>query len=41
MEPILEEFKAIYKVDDAQILAWRETLQAELEEHSNFSLERV
>lgn len=41
MEPILQEFKAIYKVDDAQILAWRETLQAELEEHSNFSIDRV
>ena len=41
IEPILQEFKAIYKVDDAQILAWRETLQTELEEHSNFSLERV
>ncbi|NNE78217.1 MAG: glycerol-3-phosphate dehydrogenase/oxidase [Pricia sp.] len=41
MEPILEEFKAIYKVDDAQLLAWRETLQFELVEHSNFSLERV
>ncbi|WP_373516910.1 glycerol-3-phosphate dehydrogenase/oxidase [Pricia sp.] len=41
MEPVLEEFKAIYKVDDAQILNWRETLQAELEEHSNFSLERA
>ncbi len=41
MEPILEEFKVIYKVDDAQILEWRETLQAELEEHSNFSLDRV
>lgn len=41
MEPILEEFKAIFKVDDTQILSWRETLQAELEEHSNFSLERA
>lgn len=41
MEPVLEEFKAIYKVDDAQILDWKESLQAELEEHSNFSLERA
>ncbi len=40
MEPILKEFKAIYKVDDTQILEWRETMQAELQEHSNFSLER-
>lgn len=41
MEPILEEFKVIYKVNDAQILQWREILQSELEEHSNFSLERA
>ncbi len=41
MEPILGEFKAIYNVDDAQVLEWRETLQAELEEHSNFSLDRL
>lgn len=41
MEPILEEFKAIFKVDDAQILTWRETIQAELKEHSDFSMERV
>jgi len=41
MEPILQEFKHIYNVDEAQLLSWRETLQAELEEHSNFSLERV
>lgn len=40
MEPVFEEFKAIYKVDDTQLLEWRETMQAELEEHSNFSLER-
>ncbi len=41
MEPVLEEFKNIYKVDEAQLLQWKETLQNELEEHSNFSLERV
>ena len=41
MEPILEEFKSIFNVDDAQILSWREALLAELAEHSNFSLERV
>lgn len=41
MEPILEEFKSIYEVDDAKILEWRETLQMELEQHSNFSLERA
>ncbi len=41
MEPILEEFKKIYKVDDPQILAWRAALNRELEEHSNFSMDRV
>jgi len=41
MEPILEEFKQIYKVDEAQILAWKEELNRELEEHSNFSMARV
>ncbi|PKA98070.1 homodimeric glycerol 3-phosphate dehydrogenase (quinone) [Flavobacteriaceae bacterium MAR_2009_75] len=41
MEPILEEFKAIYKSDDTQISAWREILNAELDEHSNFSLDRA
>ncbi len=41
MAPILEEFKTIFKVDDIQILEWREGLQGELEEHSNFSLDRV
>jgi len=41
MEPILQEFKAIYKVDDAQLLAWEEELERELDEHSNFSMNRV
>lgn len=41
MEPILQEFKTIYKVDDAQLLAWKEVLERELDEHSNFSMDRV
>ncbi len=41
MEPILEEFKSIFKVDDVKIASWREELLAQIEEHSNFSLERV
>ncbi len=41
MDPILTEFQSIYKVDDAQIMAWRENLRAELEEHSDFSLARA
>ena len=41
MEPVLQELQTAYKVDDAQVLQWKETLMAELEEHSNFSMERV
>lgn len=41
MEPVLQEFKAIYNTDDAQLLQWKETLLTELEEHSDFSMERV
>ena len=41
MEPILEEFKIIYKVDDTQILAWKEELHRVLKEHSYFCMERV
>ena len=41
MEPILDEFKTIFKVDDAQLLNWKEQLQVAIEEHSDFSLERV
>jgi len=40
MEPILQEFKSIYKVDDTQLLVWKEELDAALEEHSDFSMER-
>ncbi len=41
MEPVLQELKAIFKTDDAQILEWKETLMMELTEHSDFSMERV
>lgn len=41
MEPVLQEFKAIYKTDDAQLLKWKEILMTELVEHSDFSMERV
>lgn len=41
MEPILGEFKAEYGADEAQVLEWLEELNRELEEHSNFSMERV
>jgi len=41
MEPVLKEFKTIFKTDDSQILKWKEALQTELVEHSDFSMERV
>ncbi len=41
MEPILKEFKSIYKIDDIQLSAWREVLNKELKEHSDFSMDRV
>lgn len=41
MGPVLQEFKSIYKTDDAQLLKWKETLMTELVEHSDFSMERV
>ncbi len=40
-KPILNEFKSASKVDDAKILEWKEILQEELKEHSDFSLERA
>ena len=41
MEPILAEFKTIFKLDDEVINSYRETLEGALEEHSNFSLDRI
>ncbi len=41
MEPVLEEFKSIFKADEAQVMNWREALQSELDTHSNFTLQRV
>ncbi|WP_405400443.1 glycerol-3-phosphate dehydrogenase/oxidase [Maribacter sp. Asnod2-G09] len=40
MEPLMTEFQSKFKVDDAKIEEWRTTLNAELKEHSDFSLER-
>ncbi|TDT42013.1 glycerol-3-phosphate dehydrogenase [Maribacter spongiicola] len=40
MEPLMKEFQIRFKVDDAKIEEWRTTLNAELKEHSDFSLER-
>jgi glycerol-3-phosphate dehydrogenase len=41
MEPILAEFKSSYGADEAQLLDWRDTLHKALDEHSNFSMDRV
>ncbi len=41
MDPVLEEFKKAYGYDSSKLLSFKETLQEELESHSNFSLERV
>ena len=41
MESILAEFKTIYKLDDEAINSYRKTLEGEMEEHSNFSLDRI
>ena len=40
MTPILQEFQAIFKVDDITVEEWRKTLTAKIEKHSNFSLEK-
>jgi glycerol-3-phosphate dehydrogenase len=39
MTPILKEFQILFKLDDATIEEWRNTLIAKIEEHSNFSLQ--
>lgn len=40
MEPVLEEFKRVFSVDDAQILSWKEELQSQIKRHSHFSMDR-
>lgn len=40
MDPVLEVFKSTYKVDDDKIANWKEELMAQIEEHSNFDLDR-
>ncbi|MBM1104932.1 glycerol-3-phosphate dehydrogenase/oxidase [Aurantibacter crassamenti] len=41
LEPILAEFKTIYKLEDAKISEWRVVLLAQVERHSSFNLDRV
>lgn len=41
MEPILSEFQSRFGVTDAKVEEWRKTLEFELKEHSDFSLQRA
>ncbi|QWX83411.1 glycerol-3-phosphate dehydrogenase/oxidase [Cellulophaga sp. HaHaR_3_176] len=40
MTPILEEFKIVFNLDDANVEAYKVELEKEIDEHSNFSLTR-
>lgn len=40
MDPILEEFKKIFKSKDSEIAAYKKELEEAIEEHSNFSIKR-
>ncbi len=40
MDPLLEQFKSIFNVDNEQVTAWRQELLRQIEEHSNFSMAR-
>ncbi|KAA2219457.1 glycerol-3-phosphate dehydrogenase/oxidase [Maribacter flavus] len=41
MDPVLKEFKRIFKTEDVQLNTWREILESEIKEHSDFSLNRT
>ena len=41
MEPLLAEFKIIFKLEDEVINSYRATLEEQMELHSNFSLHRI
>ena len=41
MDPVLEMFQTIYELDQAAIDTYRDVLESEMEEHSNFSMDRV
>jgi len=40
MDPVLDEFKSIFKLDNSQILSWKEKMQQEIHEHSVFTIDR-
>jgi len=39
LDPILQEFKEIFKLDDAQVAAWKAELETEIKIHSDFSID--
>ena len=41
LEPILAEFKSVFDLDDATIESYRGIMQYEIDDHSNFSFDRV
>jgi glycerol-3-phosphate dehydrogenase len=41
MDPVLEAFKVGAGASEDEVAAWRKTLEDEIQEHSNFSLERA
>lgn len=41
MDPVLTEFKSIFKSTEEDLSSWREGLYATIKEHSSFTLERV
>ena len=41
MDPITDELARLLKSGEKEISVWREILENELEEHSDFSVERV
>lgn len=41
MDPVLEMFRTIYELDQAAVDTYRDILESEMEEHSNFSMDRV
>ncbi|MCW5514880.1 glycerol-3-phosphate dehydrogenase/oxidase [Muriicola sp. Z0-33] len=41
IDPVLDEFRAIFKTDEDQIQNWRTILESEIDIHSNFTLDRI
>lgn len=41
LQPVLTEFKKFFNVEETQLTTWQETLEKEIKEHSDFSLNRA